>query len=184
MSRVYWQCLEDFCCAVLMLLTYFPSCYCLCIPPILTSHCRNQSLWNLICASIIMAPERIWTVYFINVSHQCVCLNVYVARQRLDKTVTAATNTHATLKELLDSSFFAVRVVWKSLWLCLCIPLSSLGNGSANMFPLQRGVGRGVVLYAVRVVLKDSRRSVLPSDNILVKLGSDVALLMLDEISP
>jgi hypothetical protein len=41
-------------------------------------------------------------------SHQSVCLYVYppiVARQRLGKNVTAAINTHATIEELLDTSF-------------------------------------------------------------------------------
>jgi hypothetical protein len=44
----------------------------------------------------IMAPEPISTEYFINPSHQSVCLYVYlpiVARQRLGRHVTAATNT-------------------------------------------------------------------------------------------
>jgi hypothetical protein len=53
----------------------------------------------------IMAPEPIWTAYFINASHQFVCLYVYVARQRLGKNVTAATKLHATIEELLDASF-------------------------------------------------------------------------------
>jgi hypothetical protein len=51
--------------------------------------------------------------YLINPSHQSVCLYVYpsiVARQRLSRNVTAATNTHATIGELLDAS---VRVVSK-----------------------------------------------------------------------
>jgi hypothetical protein len=55
-----------------------------------------------------MAHEPISTAYFINPSHQSVCLYVYpliVARQRLGKNVTAATNTHATIEELLDASF-------------------------------------------------------------------------------
>jgi hypothetical protein len=54
----------------------------------------------------IMAPEPISTAYFINPSHQSVCLYVYspvVARQRLDKNVTAATNPHAI--ELFGASF-------------------------------------------------------------------------------
>jgi hypothetical protein len=55
-----------------------------------------------------MAPEPISTAYFINPSHQSVCLYVYppiVARQRLGKNVTAATNTQATIEGLLDMSF-------------------------------------------------------------------------------
>jgi hypothetical protein len=54
----------------------------------------------------IMAPEPISTAYFINPSHQSVCLYVYslnVARQWLSKNVTVAMNTHATIKELLDA---------------------------------------------------------------------------------
>jgi hypothetical protein len=56
----------------------------------------------------IMTPEPISTAYFINPSHQSVCLYVYpptVARQRLVKNVTAVTNTHVALEELLDASF-------------------------------------------------------------------------------
>jgi hypothetical protein len=55
-----------------------------------------------------MAPEPISTVYFINPSHQSVRLYVYpanVARQRLGKNITAATNTHAAIELLLDGSF-------------------------------------------------------------------------------
>jgi hypothetical protein len=55
-----------------------------------------------------MAPEPIATAYFINPSLQSVCLYVYpllVARQRLGKNFTAATNTQAAIKELLDMSF-------------------------------------------------------------------------------
>jgi hypothetical protein len=49
----------------------------------------------------IMAPEPISTAFFINPSHQSVCLYVYppfVARQRLGKIFTAATKTHAWLE--------------------------------------------------------------------------------------
>jgi hypothetical protein len=48
------------------------------------------------------------TAYFINPSHQSVYLYGYpaiVARQRHGKRYAAATNTHATMEELLDSSF-------------------------------------------------------------------------------
>jgi hypothetical protein len=49
----------------------------------------------------IMEPEPIQTAYFINPSHQFMCLCVYspiVARQRLCKNFTVATNTHATIE--------------------------------------------------------------------------------------
>jgi hypothetical protein len=65
----------------------------------------------------IMAPESISIAYFINPSHQSLCLYLYppiVARQRLNKNVTAATNTHITVEELLDAFFcYAVRAVSK-----------------------------------------------------------------------
>jgi hypothetical protein len=58
----------------------------------------------------IMAPEPISTAYFINPSHhQSICLYVYspiVARQRLGKRVSAATNIHATTEELLHALFY------------------------------------------------------------------------------
>jgi hypothetical protein len=80
----------------------------------------------------ITAPEPMSTAYLKYPSHQPVCLYVYtpivarkrlgksplivtrqrldknppiVARQRLGKNVTAATNTQATIEELLDASF-------------------------------------------------------------------------------
>jgi hypothetical protein len=56
----------------------------------------------------ITAPEPISTAYFVNPSHQSVCLYVYpliVGRQRLGKDVSAAKNTQATIDEVLDASF-------------------------------------------------------------------------------
>jgi hypothetical protein len=35
----------------------------------------------------------------------CLCIPPIVARQRLGRNVTAVTNTHATIEELLDASF-------------------------------------------------------------------------------
>jgi hypothetical protein len=63
----------------------------------------------------IMTPESISMAYFINLSDQSLCLYVYeytpiVARQRLGKNVTAATNTQASIEELLDASF-SIRAV-------------------------------------------------------------------------
>jgi hypothetical protein len=55
-----------------------------------------------------MAPEPISEAYFIDPSHQSVCLYVYtsiVARQWLSKNVTVAMNTHATIEGLLDALF-------------------------------------------------------------------------------
>jgi hypothetical protein len=50
-----------------------------------------------------MAPGPFQRRTSLNQSHQSVCM--YVARQRLGKHVTVATNTHAAIEELLDASF-------------------------------------------------------------------------------
>jgi hypothetical protein len=93
--------------------------------------------------------------YFINPSHQSVsmCIPSAVAGQRLGIHVSAATNTR-NKKELLDASFSMWSVTYQR-------SLSLQGNGSVNTFPPQRRIV-GVVFYAVRVVSKESRRSVLP----------------------
>jgi hypothetical protein len=61
----------------------------------------------------IMELNSISAAYFINTSYQTVSVYVapVIARQRLDKNVTAAINTQATLEELLNAFFCAVRVV-------------------------------------------------------------------------
>jgi hypothetical protein len=54
----------------------------------------------------IMAPEPISKAFLINPSYHFMCLHVYpftVARQRLGKNVAAATNTQATIEELLEA---------------------------------------------------------------------------------
>jgi hypothetical protein len=56
----------------------------------------------------IMAPEPNSTAYYINSSHQSVCLYVYpliVGRHLLGKNVIAATNTHAIKKNCWRFSF-------------------------------------------------------------------------------
>jgi hypothetical protein len=66
-----------------------------------------------------MASEPISTTYFINPSHQSVCLWVYpliVARERLGIYVSEATNTQATIEDLLELFvFYEVRVLSKKL---------------------------------------------------------------------
>jgi hypothetical protein len=55
-----------------------------------------------------MEPRPISTAYFINHAHQYTCMYVnpsIVAQQGLGENVTAATNTHAKIEELLDASF-------------------------------------------------------------------------------
>jgi hypothetical protein len=70
----------------------------------------------------------------------------------------------ATIEELLDVSFSMRSVLSKeSLWVCLCIPLPLLGNNSVKTFQRKRWIVGGVVLYALRVVTKESRRLILPT---------------------
>jgi hypothetical protein len=115
----------------------------------------------------IMAPEPISTAYFINLSHQSVCLlgngsvkciPLFIARQRLGKHITAATNTR-NIRRIVG------RVC---LWVSLCISLSLLGNNSIKMFTRQRIIVGSFVFYTVRVVSKESRRLVLPWTSCIV----------------
>jgi hypothetical protein len=79
------------------------------------------------------------------------CIPLFIARQRLGKHVPASTNTRNN----------RIIVGCVCLWVCLCIPLSLLGNNSVKTFPRQRRVVEGVVFYAVRVVSKESRQLVI-----------------------
>jgi hypothetical protein len=79
------------------------SLFCVCMYPPINFWIPEPIFLKL--AVYIMTPEPISTAYFINPSHQSLCLYIYVARQRLGKNVAAATNTHVTIKELLDASF-------------------------------------------------------------------------------
>jgi hypothetical protein len=114
-------------------LDHFP-CFGLCV-----SACPSINFWTpepifMKLDTYIMAPEPVSTVYFINPSHQSVCLYVYPS----------------------------YRIVLKdSLLVCMCIPLSLRGNGSVKTFPRQRRIVGGADFYAVRVVSKEIRRSVL-----------------------
>jgi hypothetical protein len=72
-----------------------------------------------------MAPQPTSMAYFINPSHQSVCLYVHVIRPTVQKNITAATNTYATTEELLDVSF-----------LCgpYCIKRKQVISSSQNFF--------------------------------------------------
>jgi hypothetical protein len=93
-----------------------------------------------------------------------VCMRIpsSFARQRFSKHVRSATNTQNNGR-IVGSFSYAVLVLSKeSLWFFLCIPLQLAGNNSVKTFLRQRRIVCGAVLYAVRVVAKVSRRSVLP----------------------
>jgi hypothetical protein len=68
---------------------------CLCVS-VSINFCMHQPIFMKL-GMCIMAPELTSTAYFINPSHQSVCLHVYpttVTRQLLGKNVTAATKTN------------------------------------------------------------------------------------------
>jgi hypothetical protein len=94
-------------------------CVCVCISPLLTFERLNQSLLNLVRISQHLSPSQ----RLIKKSLPLVCVSVFVfpyrcqvtarfgknppivARQWLGRNVIAVTNTHATIEELLDTSF-------------------------------------------------------------------------------
>jgi hypothetical protein len=96
----------------------------------------------------IMALEPIWTAYFISLYHQ----SVYVCVSLLSLLDSGLVNPlprqriHSTVEELLYAS--------------VCISL--LGNNLVQTFPRQRRIVGGVVLCAVHVMSRESRRLILP----------------------
>jgi hypothetical protein len=99
------------------------------------------------------------------------CIPPFGARQRLGKHVPTATNTSNDKRTVGRFIFYMVRVLTReSLWVCLCIPVSLLGKESVKMFLLQRRIFGDVFFYEVRVVIKESRRLVLPRTSCLFVL--------------
>jgi hypothetical protein len=163
-----------------------PSCQCVCVSP--TINCRMEPIFMKL-GMYIMTPESSSTAYFINEtepislsyftnpSHQSVWLSLlpfldkgsikfisrFMARQRLSKHVPAAKNTRISRRIVGRIISCAARVLSKkSLWACLCILVSFLGNNSVKTFLRQRSIFGDVVLYAVPLTLKENRRLVLP----------------------
>jgi hypothetical protein len=108
----------------------------------------------------IMTPEPISAAYFINPSHQSVCLCVFlvkllgkdlikcipplIAMQWLGKHIPMATNTHNN----------RIIVGCMCVWTCLCISLSLLSNNSVKTFPPQWRIAQVVIFYVVHVISK------------------------------
>jgi hypothetical protein len=87
----------------------------------------------------IMVPEPIWTAYFINPSHQSVCLYVYppITRQQLSKQVPMTMNTRNNRRTVGHIVFCTVRVISKeSLWVCLCTHNFSIYTAEAVVWRL------------------------------------------------
>jgi hypothetical protein len=97
----------------------------------------------------IMVPqEPLSTAYFINPSHQSVCLYVYlgiVVKQRLCRNVTATINTHATIEELLDAIFFIFSLSWFIVFslLIIYVPLLLMCYPS-SFVNMERSISRWV----------------------------------------
>jgi hypothetical protein len=77
-----------------------PYCLCVCESPHHNNFWISESIFMEL-GTYINAPEPISTAYFLNPSR----IHPSVARQRLGKSVTAETNTHATIEELFDVSY-------------------------------------------------------------------------------
>jgi hypothetical protein len=70
-------------------------------------------------SSCTLETEPTSAEYFMNPSPQSVCLHAYppaVARHRLGKNFIAATNTHATLESLMDSTFSMRSLLFQNKW--------------------------------------------------------------------
>jgi hypothetical protein len=91
------------------------------------------------------------------------CIPHNDARQRLLKHVTATTNMRYNNRIVGRIFFFVIHVLSKeSLCVCLCIALQFLGKKSVKTFQRQRRIVGGDVFCEFHVVLKESRRIVLP----------------------
>jgi hypothetical protein len=142
---------------------------CLCNPPI--------NFWTL--KPIFIKPGIYICIYndtwAINPSQKSVCLYVYVARQMLCKKCHCSNEYTCNNKRIVGRDvFYAARVISKeNLWVCLCIPLSLLGNNSVKTFPWQQRIVGCIAFSAVRVVSKDRRRLVLPRTSCFSGLFKD-----------
>jgi hypothetical protein len=120
----------------------------------------------------IMVTESISVVYsyFINPSHQSVSVCVSLLslqgsglvkgitsfgdRQQLSKHVPMAVSTRSNRRIVGHVISCVVSFLSKqSLWVCLCISLSLVGNSSVKIFPWQWRIVGSVVFYAVHVIL-------------------------------
>jgi hypothetical protein len=110
-------------------------CICTVYPPI-NFWMPEKIFMNL--GMYVMARESISTAYFINPSHQCVCVSLrIVARQRFGRHVPVAMNTRNN-RELLETSFYIRPVSYQGESVGLCVPLSLRGSASVKTFPRQR----------------------------------------------
>jgi hypothetical protein len=140
--------------------------------PLLTFECLIQSLWNLVCISWHLSQSNSLLNISLTSGYVSVCVSLLsllgkdyvkcispvITRQRLGNHILAATNTRNNRKIVRRVVFNAVRVLSKeSLWVSI-YTLLFLGNNSVKTFPRQRRIVGGIVLCAVRVVLKEWKK--------------------------
>jgi hypothetical protein len=118
---------------------------CVWIPTLLTFECLNQYLWNLLCITCTSAHIEGVLHRSLNSDYRLMSILI-VARRRFGKHVSAATNTRNN----------RIIVAWAYLWVCLCIPLSSIGKNSVKKN------FRRVIFYADPFIAKERRQLVLP----------------------
>jgi hypothetical protein len=91
------------------------------------------------------------------------CIAPFSDRQWLSKHVPMAMSTCNNRRIIGRVIFHAAHVLSKeSLWVCLSIPILSLGTNMLKIFPQQQRIDRCTVFHAVHVISKGSRWSVLP----------------------
>jgi hypothetical protein len=145
-----------------------PCCVCLCVCvcvciPLWTFEWLNLSLWNLVLISWQQIPSQRRTSWVPPIS-LCAFMFIpsFIVRKRLVKHNPAASNTHSNSRIVVRVIFCPVRVLSKArFWICLCIPLTLLGNNYLKTLPRQRRIVGDVVFYSAHVVSKESRRLVL-----------------------
>jgi hypothetical protein len=105
--------------------------------PLSTFECLNQFSWNL-------APETIWTAYFINVSYQTACLLMLLGNSSL-KHYRGNEYTCNNRRIIGRAVFCAVRVCES-----VCVPLIVARQRIHKYVPAATRIVGGVVFYAIR----------------------------------
>jgi hypothetical protein len=146
-----------------------PSCLCVCALPLISFLTPKSMFIKL--EMYVMTPEPISMKYFLNPSHQSVCLHVHPSYRywAIGKHVSIAINTRNN-RRIIER---------ECLWACISIPLLLLGNYYVNTFPRQWRIVTGVVFYVVRAVSNESRRLVLPRAFCCVCLFLSLLMLIL-----
>jgi hypothetical protein len=157
-----------------------PSCLHINVSPLLTFKCLIQSLWNLVCISWQLSPYERRNSEMPPISLcVCMCIPPYCWQATARWTRSFCNEYTQQQKNYWTRHFLCGPCLIKGESVDLCIPLSLLGNGSVNKFPWQRGIVLGVVFYVVRVVSKESRKSVLPRTSRCLYLNGKLGKILM-----